>query len=74
MERGIRLREYIVSFCDLALGEMIASCVVLYSGRNYIDIRVSSSVVAVASRSWVLKTYANILAGRNQARNVVYVQ
>jgi len=53
---------------------MIASCVVFYSGRNYIEIGVLSSIVAVASQSWVLKTYANILAGRTHARNIVYVQ
>jgi hypothetical protein len=53
MERGIRLRDNVFSLCYFALGKMIASCVVLNSGRNYIEIGVSSSIVAVARRSWV---------------------
>jgi hypothetical protein len=43
MERGIILREYIVSLCYFALGEVIASCVVLYSGINWCFVVYSGS-------------------------------
>jgi len=45
----------------------------LNAGKSYVEFDVSSSILVVSSRSWVWKSYVDILTGTAQARNVVYV-